>query len=97
MNGAQVAGVEFAGRQRLGEPLRGRLFLEEIQVCLRTQARAVLQDGRSGIAIGVRNRVVHPCVTPSWRASRISRAAALPRSNPGDRSRRTFSWSRNGA
>src|SRR5277367_1277817 len=26
MNGAQVTGVEFAGWQRLGEPLRGRLF-----------------------------------------------------------------------
>jgi hypothetical protein len=32
VNGAQVAAVEFSGWQGLGEPLRGRFFLKEIQV-----------------------------------------------------------------
>jgi hypothetical protein len=43
MNGAQVAEVEFAGRQGLGEALRGRFFLKKIQVSLGVQARAILR------------------------------------------------------
>jgi hypothetical protein len=51
VNGAQVAAVEFSERQGLGEPLRGRLFLKEIQVRLGAQACAVLEDGRPGACL----------------------------------------------
>jgi hypothetical protein len=53
VNGAQVAAIEFSGWQGLGEPLRGRFSLKEIQVRLGAQVRPVLEDGRPRIAIRV--------------------------------------------
>src|SRR5580704_8520241 len=40
-------------------PSYGLYGLEEIQVRMGAQVRAILEDGRSGIAIGIGDRVVH--------------------------------------
>src|SRR5580700_7854380 len=50
---------QLAGRHRLIEPLSGYCCLEEIECRLRAEITAILENGCSGIAVGVVCAVIH--------------------------------------
>lgn len=67
VQGTVMGRAQVAGRERLFGPLQHGLMLKAVEFVLVLKIGAVLENRRSGVAVGGRTALVHAPSTPSWR------------------------------